>query len=219
MSCGVARGVMKGHRQWPRCCSPDARPGRASGAREGCPVTGTWGGHGKQTPQQDRSRGQRGRTPESRARPRPGAPGAQRHAWVAGAPAWASAGPRGEGPSRLGPAPGWPSSPHPVRVQMSPSARTPVVDSGLHLDLSSLQSPDFREATRLGEGGGGELGCPWLFLGGVIQATAEDSLPALAVTAGSSTGQPHQKPGAEPGGGEVPRVPQTLANLPDTPER
>lgn len=136
-----------------------------------------------------------------------------------GPPAWASAGPRGEGPSRLGPAPGWPSSPHPVRVQMSPSARTPVVDSGLHLDLSSLRSPDFREATRLGEGGGGELGCPWLFLGGVIQATAEDSLPALAVTAGSSTGQPHQKPGAEPGGGGAPRVPQTLVNLPDTPER
>lgn len=88
------------------------------------------------------------------------------------------------------------------------------MDSGLHLDLSSLQSPDFREATRLGEGGGGELGCPWLFLGGVIQATAEDSLPALAVTAGSSTGQPHQKPGAEPGGGGGAKGPPNLGESP-----
>lgn len=114
MSCGVARGVRKGHRQRPRCCSPDARPGRASGAREGCLVTGTWGGHGKQTPQQDRSRGQGGRTPESRARPRPGAPGAQRHAWVAGAP--------GLGVSR---APGgrpFPPRPRP-RVAFLPASR------------------------------------------------------------------------------------------------
>lgn len=106
MSCGVAQGVMKGHRQRPRCCSPDARPGRASGAREGCPVTGTWGGHGKQTPQQDRSRGQGGRTPESRARPRPGAPGAQRHAWVAGARPGRQQGPGGKALPASAPPPG-----------------------------------------------------------------------------------------------------------------
>lgn len=40
------------------------------------------------------------------------------------------------------------------------------MDSGLHLDLSSLQSPDLHEATRLGEGGGGEQGVSVAISGG-----------------------------------------------------
>lgn len=101
MSCGVARGVRKGHRQRPRCCSPDARPGQASGAREGCPVTGTWGGTESRRPSRTGAVGRE-------------APGAQRHAWVAGAP--------GLGVSR---APGgrpFPPRPRP-RVAFLPASR------------------------------------------------------------------------------------------------